>query len=509
MIMDEEMKEVGIVVGTSETGKFVIALPKNTDVLENEYVVTGVYERDVKREIVGRIMLMGALSEILTQNTTYESLAKLVEKEIDVPKVYAEVETLGYLDGKSVRFPRNPPMPGVKVYRASKELLDSFYYVGDMPLQIGTLLTREDVCINLNPKGFLRHIAIIGQTGSGKSYTTGVLIEELYEKGASIVIIDPHADYVRMNKDKEGTEIIHRFAVFRNAMSISRFDDIDTEPLTVSPADMTGDEVADILGIPPNGSRMIGLISVIMDSLEGERFTYEDLKDKIRDMANKTIKPPGTYKVDDALNVLRYMKLAEKRGMTGVFSAETTPLDKIIKPQHISVLDLSGLRSEIQETIANIFLTKLYENNTRDKDSMPVFVVIEEAHTFVPGIIGAKSKSIIKKIAGEGRKFGVLLTLITQRPHKIDQDALSQANSYIVMRLNNSEDIGAVKKAAETLGEDLSVLLPHLNPGEAVIVGPVVNVPAIVKIKERKTQEGGGDIDIVEKLKELKKSAGS
>ncbi len=499
------MDEVGMVVGNTETGKFVIALPKDTKLMENEYVVTKVRERDILRDVVGRVAQMGALSEILTHETTYDSLMKLVSRDIDVPKIYAEIETIGYLDEGGVKFPRNPPMPGEKVYRASKELLDSFYHIGELPIHVGTLLTRDDVSINLNPKGFLRHMAIIGQTGSGKSYTTGVIIEELYDKGASIVIIDPHADYVRMNRSRSGDVIIPRFSVFRNSMSVSRFDDVDAAPLTISLKDLMPDEIANIIGISSNYKRMIGILSAAIDSFKGS-MNYEDLKGKIESWARGAEKPPKSYKDEDAQNVLRYLTLAEKRGITGIFSEETTPLEQIIKPKHISVLDLSGLKSDIQEVIANIFLTKIYEKNTTSKEIEPVFIVIEEAHNFVPGTQYSKSKDIVKKIAGEGRKFGVMLIMITQRPHKIDADALSQANSYVVMRLNNSEDITAVKIAAENLGDDLSTLLPHLNPGEAIIVGPVVNVPAIVKIKERKTQEGGGDIDIVNTLKRYRES---
>ena len=497
-------KEIGFVVGETGTNKFMVALPNAKDVMENEYVIVNVNERNNERVVVGRIMKLGALSHLLTHETGFSALEKLVESEIDNAKTFAEVEVLGYLDEYVVKYPRNPPLPGVKVYVAPKELLEKFYHVSELPMYVGTLLAREDVRIHLNPKGFMRHLAIIGQTGGGKSYTTGVIIEELYRIGGSIVVIDPHADYVRMSTDEKGNKIIKRFSVFRNPQSTGRYENIDTKELQVSIKDLDPDDIGEILGLKPNAKRMQGLIAVAMDILSGEEeLAFEDFENLILNWANGLEKPPKGYKVDDAINVMRYIRRAKQKGLTSIFSNKTTPLESIIAPKHISVLDLSGLKNEVQDIYTKIFLEKIYEQNTSGSIS-PVFVIIEEAHNFVPQKDSTKSAEIIKKIAAEGRKFGVFLILITQRPQKINQDALSQANSYILLRLKNPQDIYAVKTAAESLGDDLSSLLPTLNPGEAVIVGPVVNLPAIVKIRKRLTIEGGGDIDIIGILKSTK-----
>lgn len=503
------MNEVGVVVGKTNSNEFLISLPPDTTMVENEYVVVDVKERDTSRKVVGRITRMGALSHLLVEEASYEALQKMINMQIDNPKIFAIVEALGYLDGKVVKFPRNPPFPGAKVYRAPRELLEEFYKVEKMPIHIGTLLSRDDVGIYLDPRGFLRHLAIIAQTGAGKSYTAGVLIEELYEKGASIVIIDPHADYVRMKTDESGNVIIPRFTVFRNPLSTGRYSDIRSEELSISLRDLEPNEIADILGIPSNASRMKGLIGVAMSELLSEDNTtvsFDDLYKKIEEWSQGNNIPNG-YKTTDATNVLRILKIAKAKGLAKLFSSATTPLDKIVKKKHISVIDLSGLKSEIQDIITRIFLARIYEANTTGKEINPVFLVIEEAHNFIPYKKSTKSSGIIKKIAAEGRKFGVFLVIITQRPQKVDPDVLSQANSYIILRLTNREDIRAVTTAAESLSEDLSSLLPTLNPGEAVIVGPIIKVPAIVKIKERKTKEGGGDIDLISKLEEANELA--
>ena len=509
------MEKIGVVVGETRTNEFLISMPKDTEMMENEYVVVEVNERGKKREVVGRITSMGALSSLLTNEASYDALEKIINSEIDSPKVSAFVETLGYLENGKVKFPRNPPFPGTDVYRAPNELLEEFYRVGKLPLRIGNLLTRDDVAINLNPRGFMRHMAIIAQTGGGKSYTAGVLMEELYEKGASLVVIDPHADYVRMKMGQDGKIALPRFTVFRNPMSTGRYEGIETKTLSISLEELEPEEISNILGIPSKASKIRGIIANAMDVANAAselsegvgNVGFDDLYTIIEKWAKGEEKAPEGYKKENAMDALRYLKRAKRSGIANVFSNSTTPLDEIVKSKHIAVLDLSGLKNEVQEIFARIFLMKIYDSNTKGENIKPVFILVEEAHNFIPKNKNPISKEVIKKIAAEGRKFGVFLVIITQRPQKVDQDVLSQMNSYIILRLVNKEDIKALTTAAEGLSEDLSTLLPSLNPGEAVVVGPVVNMPGIVKIRERKTQEGGGDIDIITKLEEANEEA--
>ena len=149
-------------------------------------------------------------------------------------------------------------------------------------------------------------------------------------------------------------------------------------------------------------------------------------------------------------------------------------------------------------------MDEIYQLRRDDKYEYPIFVFIEEAHRFLPnkpGRGGGKySIDIVKEIAAEGRKFGVFLTLITQRPYKVDQDALSQCNSQMILKMTNSEDQTAIKKSSEKLGEDLLGDLPGLNIGEAVIVGNLTRAPVMVKVRRRNTQEGGADLDLLSML---------
>ncbi|RLF09649.1 MAG: ATP-binding protein, partial [Thermoprotei archaeon] len=107
------------------------------------------------------------------------------------------------------------------------------------------------------------------------------------------------------------------------------------------------------------------------------------------------------------------------------------------------------------------------------------------------------SKYWIGRIAREGRKFGVGMCLVSQRPKALDPDSLSQTNNKIILRLVEPSDLKYVQQASELLSEDLLQQLPSLNVGEAVVLGLMVKVPALVRIDGFAGHKGGGDPDIV------------
>ena len=150
-------------------------------------------------------------------------------------------------------------------------------------------------------------------------------------------------------------------------------------------------------------------------------------------------------------------------------------------------------------------INEIYESKLTSQYRYPVFIFIEEAHNFVPPGSSTQISQMIKKVASEGRKFGIFLVVITQRPGKIDQDVLSQCNSEIILRITNPMDQKAILESGESISQAVIDDLPSLNVGEAILVGQFVKVPVNVKVRTRESQEGGGDIDVVELLKESRR----
>lgn len=125
----------------------------------------------------------------------------------------------------------------------------------------------------------------------------------------------------------------------------------------------------------------------------------------------------------------------------------------------------------------------------------PVFILVEEAHRFAPAHEPSRCKMILRTILSEGRKFGLGVGLITQRPGKLDSDVLSQCMSQFIMRIVNPVDQDSLKYGVEAAGRDLLKELPSLTKGQVIISGACVNTPVLCKVRGRKTKHGGETLD--------------
>ena len=511
--MSPSLKEVGRIVGEASPETFLFVSQKEAHPPKYEYVVIRskelVGETTTDVEVLAQVVGVASMSSTYTENLDYEALQRIYQAGIDDANVICRARTLGYImeEGRKRRIlmPRRAIYPGNPVYLAPNDLVEKFFsYPEEEGLHIGYLISRPKVKVNISLNGFRRHVAIIAQTGAGKSYTLGVLLEELLGKGATIVVIDPHADYVFLSRDHEGNRIeeyADRVIVFRNPNSTGRYSEKDIDnlkPLTFKFAELSPDEVADIAGASESYTRIRAAFRNVIEKLRED----EKLKDSYgpQDLINK-LKDLSKTSKDKKANYTGALNYALNLSKVRVFGDRTTPIEDVLKPFHASILDLSGLNDASQDYIVYRVLSEIVELRMRNIFPWPVFIFVEEAHRFVPNRRRTRSSEIIKTIAAEGRKFGVFLTLVTQRPSKIDQDALSQCNSQIILRITNPTDQRAVQDASEQLGESLMQDLPGLNIGEAIIVGELTRVPVMVRIRERRSREGGADIDLVEVLK--------
>ena len=183
---------------------------------------------------------------------------------------------------------------------------------------------------------------------------------------------------------------------------------------------------------------------------------------------------------------------------------QTIPLADYFKVGQLTIMDVSGIDDTYQQLIASVMLRRLFdaregtENNRYNESHVdkflpyPVFVVIEEAHRFAPHSGEAKSKGILKTILSEGRKFGVGVCLVSQRPSKLDADSLSQCMTQITMRIINPTDQQQIAQSIESASRDLISELPSLAKGQAIISGVAINTPTLVRIRKRLTSDVKG-----------------
>ncbi|HDJ89398.1 MAG TPA: ATP-binding protein [Thermoprotei archaeon] len=482
-------------------------------VKSREYVDGVLMEVDVLAQVQKIVMK----SPILSEDMDVKTIELILNAGIDEVNVIGFAKILGYIvekqGGKRIYMPRRAVIPGNKVYIAPSNLLKKFFsYDESEGLYIGNLILRPDVPVYISINGFRRHLAILAQTGAGKSYTAGVLMEELLKKCATIVAIDPHSDYVFLSRRKDNTrfELWDRITVYRNPNSTGRYsvDELDNvKPYTIKFSDLSYDEVCNIAGIPEKYTNIRQVIRVALEQLKrtGKEYTAKDLFNVIEKYSEFEREELKNMKISlDA--VIRSLKYVERLLRLKVFGDRSVDIMEILKPCHLADIDLSGLDDKSMDYIASRILRDIYIALRDGLFRHPVFIFIEEAHKFIPPKGGPKtySKEIINTLAAEGRKFGAFLILISQRPCKIDSDSLSQCNSQIIMKMTNPQDQIAVRESSERVSEDLINDLPGLNPGEAVIVGEVTRIPVMVKIRERITREGGADIDVVNALKQVR-----
>ncbi len=382
--------------------------------------------------------------------------------------------------------PKYPPKPGAPVYSAEDKVLQKVFTrsTSEGWVRIGTLVNHSNVPVYVNVNAIVsRHLAILAVTGAGKSNTVGVLVDRIVnDLNGTVFIVDMHNEYGKIAGDKT----------------------YDALP-KIHPAKLTIYEYYRLLDLEPSASKQRMYLRKAYRELfqsgeaqkEAEKF-LEKLVEKLKEYME------GKYKKDsrplsDLINKLEELR-ERYEGKVLVTDAPMT-LEDMIKPGMANVLKLGSVDEEVADVLVYHYLSWLLRERKNKVISgegypVPVLVVIEEAHVLIPRKRNTLTKEIAARIAREGRKFGVGLCLVSQRPKNIDEDALSQTNNKIILKLVEPSDQKYVQQASETLSEELLELLSSLNVGEAILLGLMTPLPALVKIDKARQKIGGGDIEV-------------
>lgn len=447
---------------------------------------------------------------------------------------------------------RYPPQPASSAYRpASKDIarvvLGELQHKQNRALDIATLSNRPEVNVTVDGHAMVtRHLAILAMTGAGKSWTARRVIEQLAKKEYPIVIFDPHGDYTGLSDVPALQERVHRyyaqFPIFEEdgetvarivsnlgyeltPNMLNRFTDVfqaaksfyidNTEEMSqrvnwlaqrINKPELTR------YGVQPN----LWLIAQIAEAGEAtlRDVDGEDDTQQLQDWGwngftsySKTdIRTLEAIKkrTNAAAAALRRMEQTNQKVARS--GAEPLPTDRkeLVKYGQISVVSLAGYTEEFQATIYSIIADNIFEARVRDDLKLPVLLLLEEAHNFAPGKANTPAQqraiNVTRQIAQEGRKFGVGLILISQRPSRLDETTLAMCNSYIIMRMVNPADQSFVRKVIESLGEEEAKMLPDLDVGEAILSGQLTSFPILVKIKEPESQGEHEEKDAFEAL---------
>ncbi|MFH1402800.1 MAG: ATP-binding protein [Candidatus Altiarchaeota archaeon] len=496
---------IGQVIGstTLRSFRFVIKEGEEGKVKRDEFVTV--------RESVTGNRILGVVKDIVTSNELLPDefgrdlrLADIILKEGEYPVPIVKV--LGIQGRDGLELPRHGIKPGAVVELAEDEMLkEILHQEGGRSALIGTLSTRETVPVEVNINELVsRHCAVLAMTGAGKSYTVGVLIEEIMKKKGSVLVFDLHGEFINVRMKDSGVKVYDvegKDMIKVNVDSLSSGDYVNLMPdLTNTQRDLL-DEVlnlADKFYEKYDLNTILEVLSIIYDTKKGE----EPGEMIFNNREITTITKKVTLPTIGAL-----MRRIRRLDRIGVFSVKGTPLNEIVRENQLTVFNLSEADEKVSEIIVAAMLRNIFDARKKfmrggggEGLPTPTFIVIEEAHNFAPRVVEADyipSRGIIRKIAREGRKFGVGLCVVSQRPNKLDSDVLSQCNTQFIMKMVNPVDQEYIRQSVESVTEDIVRDLPSLSRGEAIISGSAINLSVPARIRERETAVGGQDIDIV------------
>ncbi|HYX48264.1 MAG TPA: ATP-binding protein [Ktedonobacteraceae bacterium] len=428
------------------------------------------------------------------------------------------VAIMGYYDEPTGSFinPWIPPQSGKKIFLADDEMLGhilSRKHPGEAgSATVGSLLTRapDAVPVVLSVKDVVStHLAIIASTGAGKSYLASVLMEELmqaYNK-ACVLIIDPHGEYGTLDQIANFSQFTEQSDGRRSSYQ-ARVRVYKPEQVKVRISTLTMGDMRHLL--PEMTEKQQYLLSRALRKVNevkrGTPWTVADLKSAIKNVS-KQKSDDDSEGADDSSTVHALTWRVDQRFVDSFTFDDMEHLDlpEIFKPGQCTILQLNEVDERDQQVVVATLLRRLNKarmDTERGKVHSgesylpyPVFVLIEEAHHFAPGGAEVVSTAILKQVLAEGRKFGIGVGLISQRPGKLDADVLSQCQTQCIMRIVNEIDQKSVASAIEGVGRDLLDNLPALSKGQVIIAGAAVNTPVICRVRQRITKHGGESKD--------------
>jgi len=404
------------------------------------------------------------------------------------------------LTGKIFNFRRGVtryPVPGSEVFAVSSEDLKQIYAAdGRANTEIGTVFPTKDIRGALYVDAMLgKHFALLGSTGTGKSTSAALILHRICDLAPQghIVMIDPHGEYSAAFKTNGALFDVNNIAMpywlmnFKEHCEVfitSNGDDrqIDSEILSrcllqARSKSRLADGISQLTvdsPIPYLLSDLTNIIQTEMGKLDKSSTSapYMRLKNKIEEL-----------KADPRYSFM-FSGMLVGDTMTD-FISKIFRLPSDGKP--ISIIDVSSMPSDITSTVVAVLSRLVFDYAiwSRNEPQRPILLVCEEAHRYIPNERVAKTsavRSILERIAKEGRKYGVSLGLITQRPSDLAEGVLSQCGTILSMRLNNDRDQAFVRAAMPEGARGFLDAIPALRNREIICCGEGVSIPIRVSL---------------------------
>ncbi len=488
-ISDNAMQPIGVVLEIAGSGsQIAIDLQRLNDCMEDD---------DPSIAMAGQV---GSQVKIRVGTSWLLASVRNQKQDRKPGSIVANVDFLGEgveekLTGKLHGFRRGVtryPVPGSMVYPATTADLKQVYASdGRSSVTVGKVYPTKDIRAGLYIDAMLgKHFALLGSTGTGKSTSAALILHKICEAAPEghIVMIDPHGEYSAAFRQ---IGVILDVSNLQMPYWLMNFEEHCEVLLTSNGNERQID--ADILARCLLAARSKSRLAETMGKITVDSpipYLLSDLSNEIQNQMGK---------LDKATSSAPYMrvknKLDELKGdpryqfmFSGMLVADTMNsfIGKVFRmPSNgkpISIIDVSGVPSDITSTVVAVLSRLVFDFAiwSREERTSPILLICEEAHRYVPNEKNADGNSVGKilgRIAKEGRKYGISLGLITQRPSDLAEGVLSQCGTIISMRLNNDRDQAFVKAAMPEGARGFLDSIPALRNRECIICGEGVAIP--------------------------------
>src|SRR5688572_10414539 len=484
-------RQVGIIYGSASSTAFDVAV-SDGDLKRLDYIEA---EQDGTR--------------VLCQVESVDRKSRLsLEQAMQIPSglmaetddtLTAGIRVIGYQDAQGrIQTPRVPFRAGTPVHRADDRLVITVLGLEGAPDE-GAFLghikgSRIPVTVHMDTLA-QKHVSVLAKTGAGKSYTVGVLLEELLKANVPLVILDPHGEYGSLrnpNIDEGEVQQMARFGVrpksFAKQIKEYALDtglNPEAQRLVLQGMNLEGREIVEMLGSKLSGGQVGVLYQAIKEVKEFlPAYTLRDIIDGV-----SRNKASSKWNVLNALEVLESTKIFDIRG---------TPVKDLVAAGQCSIINLKGITPDVQEIVVTRIASMLWE--ARKRNEVPAHIlVVEEAHNFCPerNVGNAVSGAMLRTVASEGRKFGMGLMIVSQRPAKVDKNVLSQCNTQVVLKVTNPNDLKAIVQSVEGISMEVADKVQRLPVGVALVAGGGLTQPVFVDVRPRLTRHGGKSVSVL------------
>ena len=424
------------------------------------------------------------------------------------------------------------PTTGAQVHAIGSEdiskMFDRFQSKG---LAVGTLASHPSLKVCLDPTNlFGRHSAILGQTGAGKSWTVAAIVQKTVEviSKAHIIILDLHGEYCWERDESRHyafPEPIVRHVDARNLeipywlMTYAELCDLLIDRTEQAAHNQTAFFRDTLRQLREKEKTPLGLQRVTVDTP-----VYFSLDELVTEVATKNSEMvPGSrglkqgdmfgafdrflVRLESRMNDVRYDFLLKPKVRTASSSLSTLLRDFVglgTPKASVTVIDLSSVPFDVRPTVAAQIGRLAFEFNYWNPEyrEFPILLICEEAHAYIPRDSESQyagSRKSMERIAKEGRKYGVGLAVVSQRPHEVSETVLAQCGTFICLRITNPNDQSYVRSLVPESEGDLVSVLAGLGRGEALVLGEAVPLPTRLQVEKPNPTPNSDDVDFYDK----------